>query len=103
MRSVTVVYHSEDGNWWADSPTPGLETFVAGGGALDETRRLAREGLEFYLGDEPLLTELYEGFPVLTYLETHSDLPIVVSGGMPGPSRRQKITVVPAQPCVTAG
>lgn len=60
MRSVTVVYHCEDGNWWADSPEPGLETFVAGGRGLEETRELAAEGLEFHLGEQTALTEVFE-------------------------------------------
>ena len=60
MRFVTVVYHSEMGSWWADSPDSGLETFVAGGGSLDETRRVAGEGLEFHLGDRVTLTEVFE-------------------------------------------
>jgi len=65
MRFVTVVYHSEMGSWWADSPDPGLETFVAGGGSLEETRRVAGEGLEFHLGDRVTMTELFEdGSPV---------------------------------------
>lgn len=65
MRTVTVVYHSEMGSWWADSRDPGLETFVAGGDTLDETRRLAGEGLEFHLGDKVALIEMFEdGTPV---------------------------------------
>jgi predicted RNase H-like HicB family nuclease len=65
MRTVTVVYHCEDGAWWADSPDPGLETFVAGADTLDETRRLAGEGLEFFVGDKVALIEtLEDGKPV---------------------------------------
>jgi len=60
MRNVTVVYHCEDGNWWADSPDPGLETFVAGGRSFEETRRLAWEGAEFHLGEEVTLLEMME-------------------------------------------
>ncbi len=60
MRSVTVVYHCEDGSVWADSPDPGLETFVAGGRSFEETRRLAAEGLVFHLGEQVALTEVFE-------------------------------------------
>jgi hypothetical protein len=60
MRSVTVVYHCEDGNVWADSPDPGLGTFVAGGRSFEETRRLAAEGLAFHLGEQVSLTEVFE-------------------------------------------
>lgn len=105
MRTVTVVYHCEDGNWWADSPTPGLETFVAGGESITETRRLAEEGLEFYLGEEVRLDELFEPTSVVTYLETtHSDLPITVYGGPPQPGRLPStFTLAPALPCAIAG
>lgn len=60
MRGITVVYHWEDGQWWADSPDPELETFVAGGRTLDETRRLAAEGAAFHLAEQVALTEVYE-------------------------------------------
>lgn len=60
MRSVTVVYHCEDGNVWSDSPDAGLETFVAGGRSFEETRRLAAEGLAFHLGEQVSLTEVFE-------------------------------------------
>jgi len=65
VRKVNVVYHCEDGNWWADSPDDGLETFVAGGRSFEETRRLAWEGLEFHLEEEVSLIEVLEdGAPV---------------------------------------
>jgi hypothetical protein len=65
MRTVTVIYHCEDGNWWSDSADPGLETFVAGGRDFEETRHLTWEGVEFALGERVALNELYEdGKPV---------------------------------------
>jgi hypothetical protein len=60
MRSVTVVYHCEDGTFWADSPDRGLATFVAGGRSFEETRRLAADGLRFHLGEQVCLTEIFE-------------------------------------------
>lgn len=72
MHTVTVVYHVENGTWWADSPDPGLKTFVAGSGTLDETRRLAAEGLEFFLTDRVTLIEVFEnGTPVDDPLVPH--------------------------------
>jgi predicted RNase H-like HicB family nuclease len=104
MHKVTVVYHCEDGGWWAESSSPGLETFVAGGGSLEEAKRMAREGLEFHLGGQVKLTELFEPASVVTYLETYSEFPVTVSGGPPAPGRpRTKVTIAPAQPCAIGG
>jgi predicted RNase H-like HicB family nuclease len=100
---VTVVYHCEAGEWWADSPDAGLETFVAGGRSLEETRRLAREGLEFHLGEVVSTDELFEPMHVVTLLEIDPDRPagMVVFGG---PSTAcdvpPKVTVEPEQPRV---
>jgi predicted RNase H-like HicB family nuclease len=46
---VTVFYHEEeDGGWSVDSPdAPGYMAYAP---TLDEARRLANEGLAFYLG-----------------------------------------------------
>ncbi len=105
MRQVTVIYHYEDGTWWAESPTPGLETFVAGGGSLDETRRLAREGATFHLEDKVRLTELYDPQPVVTHLSVVEPSSNVTIWGAPTPSAgiRPKVTITPAQPCALAG
>ncbi len=78
MRRVTVVYHYEDGNWWAESPTRGLETFVAGGRTLEETRQLAHEGAEFHLGDKVAVSEYFDPRHVVTHLEVTA-----VAGGLP--------------------
>lgn len=100
MRRVTVVYHYEDGNWWADSPDPELETFVAGGRNLDETRKLAQEGAEFHLGTAVTLTELFDPQHVVTWLDLQpGPVPVVAYGGpAPGGSPRTKVTITPAQP-----
>ena len=47
MRAITVFYHQEDGDWWAESPD--LSGFGAAGRSLAEVRRLVRDGLPFYL------------------------------------------------------
>lgn len=47
MKTVTVVYHLEDGSWWAEADeVPG---FVAGADTFEETRDRVHEGLEFDL------------------------------------------------------
>jgi predicted RNase H-like HicB family nuclease len=99
MRRVTVVYHYQDGSWWGDSPTHGLETFVAGGRSLEETRRLAREGAEFHLGEKVRVTELFDPQHVVTRLDVNPSTQVTVSGG-PAPSGvpRIKVTLQPAQP-----
>lgn len=56
MTPATVVYHHEDGTWWADSPdVPG---FTAVSDTLSELRQMVREGVPFYLDESEV--ELYE-------------------------------------------
>jgi predicted RNase H-like HicB family nuclease len=45
--TVTVVYHYEDGLWWAESPD--VPEFSGGGNTFQEARERAREGLAFAL------------------------------------------------------
>lgn len=46
---VRMVYHFEDGSWWADSDdAPG---YYAGAETLEQLRKSVREGLEFHLED----------------------------------------------------
>jgi predicted RNase H-like HicB family nuclease len=82
MRTVTMIYHCEAGTWWGDSPDPGLETFVAGGRSLDETRLLAQEGLEFHLGEQVHIEEYFAPDSTLTRLEIEPDSPLVASGAL---------------------
>lgn len=44
---VSVVFHHEDGRWWAEAPD--VPDYVAGADTLDELRALVKEGLEFRL------------------------------------------------------
>ena len=58
MISVEVIYHHEDGTWWADSATvPG---FVAAGATLHEVRALVKDGIPFYLEVGSDEIDLYE-------------------------------------------
>lgn len=50
VRSVEIVYHREDGVWWADSPD--MPGFSAAGDTFAETRKLAIEDLSFYFDDD---------------------------------------------------
>ena len=96
MRTVTVVYHCESGNWWADSPDPGLESFTAGGRNLEETQRLAAEGLEFHLGEKVAMAELW---PV-----TIDDGPFAVQE--PATATRPllvRLAMAPVQPILARG
>jgi len=102
MRRVTVIYHYEDGNWWAESPDPDLATFVAGGRTLEETRSLAHEGAEFQLEEQVSLNELFEPTHVVTQLDIqHADtLPVVVYGAPePSGTPRIKVDLWPSQLC----
>jgi predicted RNase H-like HicB family nuclease len=58
MRTVTVIYHFEDGAWWAESTE--LPGFVAGAETFDETRNRVREGLEFDLGEPVEVDERFD-------------------------------------------
>lgn len=93
MRTVTVIYHCEAGKWWGDSPDAGLETFVAGGRTLDETRALAQEGLEFHLGDQVHVEEYFAPGNTLTRLEIDQGSPLVASGA--GTSSGASVMKVP--------
>jgi predicted RNase H-like HicB family nuclease len=70
MHTVVLVYHQEPEGWWVDSPDPGLEGFVAGGDSLDEARRLAWDGLRFYLDESDL--EIEERFDPLAEVRVES-------------------------------
>jgi predicted RNase H-like HicB family nuclease len=58
MRTLTVVFHYEDGSWWAE--TDEVPGFVAGASTFQEARTLAREGLEFEFDDEVELDERFD-------------------------------------------
>lgn len=52
---VRMVYHSEDGAWWADSDdAPG---YYAGAGSLEQLRNRVHEGLEFHFEDSVDISE----------------------------------------------
>lgn len=58
METVTVVYHYEDGTWWAEAPAvPG---FVAGAPTFDEMRALTHDGVAFALEEEVSLDERFD-------------------------------------------
>jgi predicted RNase H-like HicB family nuclease len=52
---VRVVYHFEDGAWWADSEdAPG---YYAGAATLEQLRERVHEGLEFHFEDSVEVTD----------------------------------------------
>lgn len=44
---IAVVFHYEDGKWWAEAPE--VPDYVAWADTFDELRALVKEGLEFHL------------------------------------------------------
>lgn len=49
---MKIVYHRDEGAWWADSPD--MPGFSAVGDTFDGTRKLALEGIPFYFdGNRP--------------------------------------------------
>jgi predicted RNase H-like HicB family nuclease len=58
MRTLKVVYHYEDGSWWAEADE--VPDFVAGAATFEETRTLTHEGLEFDLDEQVDLDERFD-------------------------------------------
>lgn len=53
--TVGVVYHFENGSWWADSDdAPG---YYAGADTLEQLREYVHEGLEFHFEDSVVISE----------------------------------------------
>jgi predicted RNase H-like HicB family nuclease len=70
--AVRVVYHFEDGSWWADSEdAPG---YYAGAERLEELRKLVREGLEFHFDDSVDVSD--EVFEVVTRTRPRDDVEV---------------------------
>jgi predicted RNase H-like HicB family nuclease len=57
MDVIRVIYHYEDGGWWAESPD--VERWSAGAETFDEVRRLAEEGVRFTLDRDDVRLEHY--------------------------------------------
>ena len=53
METVRVIYHLEDGAWWAESPD--VAGWFAAGDGYAEVEKLAEEGIPFALGHEAKL------------------------------------------------
>jgi len=47
METVRVIYHHEEGSWWAESPD--VERWYAAGETYDDVVKLAQEGIPFAL------------------------------------------------------
>ena len=50
METIRVIYHHEDGGWWAESPD--VERWYAAGDTYAEVAGLAEEGIPFALGHD---------------------------------------------------
>jgi predicted RNase H-like HicB family nuclease len=53
METVRIIYHHEDGGWWAESPD--VERWYAAGDTYAEVVKLAEEGVPFALGHDAML------------------------------------------------
>lgn len=70
MRTIHVVYHHEEGSWWAESDD--MPGWTAIGGSLREIRRLVREGIGiFFEGVEIDLRESYADDPAALVADVH--------------------------------
>jgi len=50
METIRVIYHHEDGAWWAESPD--VERWYAAGDTYAEVAGFAAEGIPFALGHD---------------------------------------------------
>jgi predicted RNase H-like HicB family nuclease len=50
METVRVIYHHEEGNWWAESPD--IERWYAAADDYAAIVKLAEDGIPFALGHE---------------------------------------------------
>lgn len=50
MRKVRVIYHCEDGTWWAESPD--VAGWTVAGDSFSEVQDLSHEGLPFFTEEE---------------------------------------------------
>ena len=67
MEPIRVLYHTEDGTWWADSPdVPG---WIGGADTFDETRRLVEEGIPWALERDDVVLEHYVPAPSVVAAE----------------------------------
>ncbi len=55
METVRVIYHHEDGSWWAESPD--VDRWYAAGDSYAEVAKLAEEGIPFALERDDVVLE----------------------------------------------
>lgn len=67
MRTVEVIFHREDGIWWAEAKEDG-ELYGASSSSLAELRSLVAEGLEFMLDEPVQVDERRADGPSLSWL-----------------------------------
>jgi predicted RNase H-like HicB family nuclease len=90
METVTVIYHYEDGTWWAEAPAvPG---FASGAPTFDEMRVLTHEGVAFALEKEVSLDERFDG-PALAARRATTSWSV---SGFPAEIRTESGSDVPA-------
>jgi predicted RNase H-like HicB family nuclease len=59
MRTVHVIYHYEEGSWWAESPD--VIGWSAAGATFAEISANVAEGLEFFLDERVQVVEMITG------------------------------------------
>jgi predicted RNase H-like HicB family nuclease len=55
METVRIIYHHEDGGWWAESPD--VDGWSAAGDTYADVAKLAKEGIPFALERDDLQLE----------------------------------------------
>lgn len=55
MKFIRVIYHHEEGSWWAESPD--LKGWIAAANTFEEIVELAEEGVPFALECEAELEQ----------------------------------------------
>jgi predicted RNase H-like HicB family nuclease len=55
VKVVRLLFHEDEGSWWADSPD--LPGFMAAADTFEEVRAMAGEGAAFFAGEVVAITE----------------------------------------------
>jgi predicted RNase H-like HicB family nuclease len=96
VEFIPVIYHSESGAWWAESPR--IPEWTATAETLDELRALVEDGVRFALERDDVVVE-----HMLTYgIETAAAIIFDFAAGETVVAERPQGVLEPSRPSVVA-